>query len=164
MILRYRLLMTMTLHVVCFSSIWHYRNTGWCRDVACLIITGHLLQKSPKISGSFTEEDLHLKASYAPWPPCYTICDYHNNNIETHDCHHVFAFYATICWCTASYAPICSFNAACCSCVMTVLNVAIWCCDMPAFLHAFSNICLCVRERKRENDRKKREGACESSC
>ena len=47
---------------------------------------------------------------------------------------------------------------------MIVLNVAIWCCDMPASLHAISNICVCEKERERENDRKKREGACDYLC
>ena len=142
-------------HTICY-----YDNTGWCRNVGCLIILGHFMQKSPKLSDSFAERDLQLKASYAFPPLCKTMCYYHDHTIFK-PMIPGFSCYATIWWCNASYAPICSFNAACCSCVMVVLNVAIWCCDMPASLHAFSNICVCEKERKRENDRKKREGACD---
>jgi len=33
--------------------------------IGCLIFVGHFLQKSVMISGSFTERDVQLKASYA---------------------------------------------------------------------------------------------------
>jgi len=48
------------------SQTW---GTGWCRDVGCLIFIGHFSQKSPKISGSFGQRDLQLKAFYASSPP-----------------------------------------------------------------------------------------------
>ena len=49
------------------SHMWmgHVTHTEWRKDLGCLIFISHFPQKSPIIRGSFAENDLQLKASYA---------------------------------------------------------------------------------------------------
>jgi len=61
--------------------------TGWWRRIACRIVISHFPQKSPMISGSFAERDLHLKASYASSPPCTKSQQhYTHTHIQIHTC------------------------------------------------------------------------------
>jgi len=48
--------------------------TGWRRRMGCLMFTRHYPQKSPIISDSFAENDLHLKGSFKSSPHCTRAC------------------------------------------------------------------------------------------
>jgi len=63
-------LLVLFLLVLCLVRPCVEVSRGWRRPLGCPILIGHFLQKSPIISGSFSERDLQHKASYASSTLC----------------------------------------------------------------------------------------------
>jgi len=58
------------VYIFCVDILKNQRAiTGWRRAIWCLISSGHFLRKSPIHNGSFSKNDLQLKASCASTPP-----------------------------------------------------------------------------------------------
>jgi len=53
--------MTSRCVCVCVCTLAENHDTGWRKPIGCLILIGHLLPKSPVISGSSAEKDLQAK-------------------------------------------------------------------------------------------------------
>jgi len=101
---------------VTFDSTPSY--TGWRRCIGCLIVTGHLPQTSPIISGSFAKGDLQPEASYASSP----LCSF-SPSIPLIWCRWILL---CVCMCVCVRACVCACECVCvCVCVCVCLCTSI---------------------------------------